>query len=945
MKIIRTFLVSVLLCTTLFSQDWTFLNTKRSGAADFIRKNPAWDGRGVVIFVLDTGVDMGIPGLTMLPDGTPKVIDVQDFSGEGDVFLEPAEKGTENNEMYLQHSSGLRLFGYTGLNLLPAETEILIGFLNEEDFKDATLGDFNSDGDRTDRFGVIAANTTAGWVAFTDLDADGNIDDESPLWNYKEKKQAFTFRGRDKMEQSNPATFGLNIFPDENRVNFHFDGGAHGSHVAGIAAGFQINDQQGLNGIAPGARVVSLKIGDGRLSGGATTTGSMVSAYEYGLAFAKEYDGPVVFNMSFGIGSEMEGLSEIDYTLDELAKENPNVLFVTSAGNEGPGLSTVGTPAAGQHLLTVGALMTASNARDLYEATIGEDKIYYFSSRGGEIPKPDVLAPGAAASTVPPVFRGDVMRGTSMASPQTAGAVALLMSAAWQEGLPINGPMIKKAFKNSARPLPGYAVIEQGSGVIQVQEAYELYKSYIRAGEQHKLNDYEVNTLSPFYSSRQGSAAYWRYGTWFPDEKEKQTFRVRPIFSADLDADARRNFYRAFTLQADQPWIKLTKKNTYIHGDQPAVVDVFFDPQLIRKPGLYSGKISAYAKGLEFGQQPEAEREFELFCTVIVPVTFSESNQHYWNSGDLNIAAGDLQRIFFDVPAGATAASIQIHTADNDFAHLRTYLHDPEGQETDYMRFQSQRAGDGYFYLSGDELKPGIWELVLYSDYANEKNSKCSASIQFLGLEIQPAVVKSLQVRNGQDPSGQFTVHNHFANKYSARIGGEISGYARRLEINDDGKLYEHDITVGGDIDLVDLELELSKDVYNYLTDFAVNIKDMDGNTVASDGFSNRRLKLSFAPQKAGDYILELIPAFTAKNAKPWEMQVTEKHFRKNPLSVQGGTGNFYPKISEKVHFSIGQEVPVVPAGFFLFGEIVLKSAGPRQFQMTIPVEVRTYSD
>jgi len=945
MKLLRISLLPLLLCTFAFSQDWTFLNTKRTGAEEFIRKHPAWDGRGVVIFVLDTGVDMGIPGLTMLPDGTPKVIDVQDFSGEGDVFLEPAEKGAENNEQYLRHSSGLRLFGYNRLNLVPAGADFLIGFLNEDDFRDADLGDFNSDGDRSDRFGVIAAKSETGWVAFVDLDADGNLDDEAPLWNYKEKKQAFSFRGRDIKEHHNPATFGLNLFPEENRVNFHFDGGAHGSHVAGIAGGFQINDQKGLNGIAPGARVVSLKIGDGRLSGGATTTGSMIEAYEYGLDFAREYNGPAVFNMSFGIGSENEGLSEIDFALDELAKENPDVLFVTSAGNEGPGLSTVGTPAAGQHLLTVGALMTASNARDLYEATIKEDKIYYFSSRGGEIPKPDVLAPGAAASTVPPVFGGDVMRGTSMASPQTAGAVALLMSAAWQEGLAINGPMIKKALKNSARLLPGYSVIEQGSGVINIPDAWELYKTYIRAGEHQKLMDYEVSTLSPFYTSRQGSAAYWRYGTWFPDQKEKQTFRVRPVFPEHVDADTRRNFYRAFSLKADQPWIKLTKNNTYVHGDQPAVIDVYFDPKLMKNPGLYSGRVIAYAKGMDFGQAPEAEKEFELFCTVIVPVTFSEAEQNTWNSGRLSLASGDLKRIFFDVPTGATAATIQIHTENNDFANLRTFLHDPEGQEKEYMRFQSQRARDGYFYLSGEELKSGIWELVLYSDYANEQNSEFSVSVQFMGLEIQPSVVKSLQIRNGQTPSGQFSVYNHFSGKSSARVSGEISGYARHLEINDEGERYEQEITVGAEIKQVDLELELSKDVYNYLTDFAVNIKDMEGNTLASDGFSNRRLHISFLPGKEGDYILELIPAFTAKNSKAWTLQLTEKHLRKNTLAIEGGMENFYPDLNEKVYFSINQDVPVVPSGFYLYGEIVLKGAGPRPFQMTVPVEVRTWSD
>ena len=55
-------------------------------------------GKGVVIAVLDTGVDMGVEGLKVLPDGKPKVVDVRDFSTEGDLYWEeghinPGEKG------------------------------------------------------------------------------------------------------------------------------------------------------------------------------------------------------------------------------------------------------------------------------------------------------------------------------------------------------------------------------------------------------------------------------------------------------------------------------------------------------------------------------------------------------------------------------------------------------------------------------------------------------------------------------------------------------------------------------------------------------------------------------------------------------------------------------------------------------------------------------------
>ncbi|HHJ52515.1 MAG TPA: hypothetical protein ENJ89_04920, partial [Caldithrix abyssi] len=381
----------------LLAQSFNFLDIEKTGAAEFIRKHPSYNGKGVVILVLDTGVDMGTPGLTSLPDGSPKVIDAQDFSGEGDVALEKATTGTDQEGRYLQNEDGFRLHGLDRLTEAPQDSLYYIGVLDEERFKNSVIPDINNNGRQDDRFGVAVFKGSEGWQAYVDLDGDGDIGDEKPLWNYKQKLQAFHFRSSDGKESRPLATFALNIFPDEKRVNFHYDGSSHGTHVAGIAAGYRIDGQEGYNGMAPGAKVISLKIGDCRLAGGATTTGSMLKAYEYGIEFAKHYDGPVVFNMSFGIGSEIEGLADMDLMLNDFLEENENLVFCISAGNEGPGISTVGLPTAASRVLSVGAMNTARTARDLYGANVNRDLIFVFSSRGGEINKPDIIAPGGAS--------------------------------------------------------------------------------------------------------------------------------------------------------------------------------------------------------------------------------------------------------------------------------------------------------------------------------------------------------------------------------------------------------------------------------------------------------------------------------------------------------------------------------------------------------------------
>jgi len=218
------------------------------------------------------------------------------------------------------------------------------------------------------------------------------------------------------------------------------DPGGHGTHVAGLIAGNGASSNGAWTGVAPDANIVSVRVIDAT---GHAKLSWIFAGMQWVLANRNTYHIKVV-NMSFG-GTALTG-----YQNDLLASAAEMLNFagltvVVSAGNAGPGQSTITTPADDPFVITVGA------ADDNGTATLGDDRVASWSSQGPTafdgIAKPDVVAPGrkmiglrAAGSAIDTAYperrvtapgsttaRYFTMSGTSMAAPVVAGAAALFL--------------------------------------------------------------------------------------------------------------------------------------------------------------------------------------------------------------------------------------------------------------------------------------------------------------------------------------------------------------------------------------------------------------------------------------------------------------------------------------------------------------------------------------
>lgn len=185
----------------------------------------------------------------------------------------------------------------------------------------------------------------------------------------------------------------------------------HGTHVAGIIAG-QRDNAIGINGIAPDAKILPIRILDSRGDG---SESDLVQA----IRLAVE-QGAKVINLSLGGRTQTTALQ----LALEFAELN-NVVVVAAAGNGGPTASTT-YPAGNDLAIAVTAVDQTSNAPS-------------FNQRGAYI---DIAAPGVSIcstiridATVDPSRRcagsGEpyaTMSGTSMAAAFVSGVAALIYS-------------------------------------------------------------------------------------------------------------------------------------------------------------------------------------------------------------------------------------------------------------------------------------------------------------------------------------------------------------------------------------------------------------------------------------------------------------------------------------------------------------------------------------
>jgi serine protease AprX len=294
---------------------------------------------------------------------------------------------------------------------------------------------------------------------------------------------------------------GISSHPDLNgRVYYSYDlvdpsnggkdGYGHGTHVAGIIAGngtaSLLKDKTLWSGMAQGANLINVRVlGDE----GSGLTSNVVEGIDWCIQNKARFNIRVI-NISLGhLPVERPENDPLVRAVNRAVAAD--IVVVASAGNFGklsdgtPVVNAVVSPGIASSAITVGAVNTRGTAKR------SDDVMSTWSSRGpvGDqmMPakwqvKPDLVAPGNAilSAAQPGSYLWDQLpadrhvnglgggylklSGTSMATPMVSGAVALMLQAKPN----LKPAQVKFALQITSQLLPGYGLIEQGAGSMDV---------------------------------------------------------------------------------------------------------------------------------------------------------------------------------------------------------------------------------------------------------------------------------------------------------------------------------------------------------------------------------------------------------------------------------------------------------------------------------------------
>ncbi|QTD98576.1 S8 family serine peptidase [Streptomyces cyanogenus] len=830
-----------------------------TGAVDFVEDHPKADGRGITIGILDSGVDLGHPALQKTTTGERKIVDwvtATDPVTDGDGTWRRMTTGVSGPSFSITTASqGTEKF-------TAPEGSYKFNYMYES----ATTGgdekgDLNRDGDTTDAWGVLY-DPAAGTVR---VDTNDNLDftDDTPMKPYKDGYQVGYFGTDDPAtDVAERVPFVVETRKDvvynssgakADYVNIGVIESEHGTHVAGITAANGLFGGR-MNGAAPGAKLVSSRACT--WSGGCTNV-----ALTEGMIDLVTKRGVDIVNMSIGGLPALNDGNNARAELYTRLIDTYGVQLVISAGNSGPGANTIGDPGLADKVISVGAAISSQTWAANYGSAV--EKKYAmmpFSSRGPREDggfTPTLVAPGAAINTTQTWLPGSpvaeagyplpagysMLQGTSMASPQAAGASALLLSAAKQKGIDLTPARLRTALTSTADHIKGVQAYEEGAGLIDIVDAWESIKDDATA--------HEYTVKAPVDTAIDYALKTPGFGTGLYDREgglkagEKKTYDVTITRTSGPDKAVRHELH--FANNAGGTFRIVGDDDVRLPLNQPVTVKVQAAP---RSAGIKSAILEV--------DDPRTEGvDKQVLSTVVVaaPVKYTYS------------ASGSVQRnstrsYFLSVPEGATSLEVAIgglqDKSQTRFVAIHPYGVPSDNTSTPYC-YNNYLDGNGCKpdVRSYAAPQPGVWEVEVESRRTSPLlDNPYQLDVTVLGAAFDPQTVTVPEAKVGTPATASWKVTNTYAALDGKLTGGPLGSAKTTRPAIKQGETQTTTVQVPAGATSLDVAIGGVSDT---AADLDLAVYDASGKEVGKSADGDSEEAVSVPSPAAGTYTIQVV--------------------------------------------------------------------------------------
>nr|WP_296066432.1 S8 family serine peptidase [uncultured Actinoplanes sp.] len=901
-----------------------YMPTDETGSVDFKKKNPTYDGRGVTIGIMDSGVDLDHPALQKTTTGERKIVDWV-------TATDPLLEGDGSWRAMITEVSG-PTFTYAGSTwTAPAGAWRVNRFAENITINDEAAGDVNRDGDTTDTWGVLYDPVSHD--IRVDVNQNHDFTDDAVMRPYKEKFQVGHF-GTDNpstaVQESMPFVVeyreDVDLTPaglpgqTSDFVNIGITEGLHASHVAGIAAGNDLFGNPNLDGQAPGAKIVSARA----CSWGGGCTAAALTTGMTDLVVNRHVD---VVNMSIGGLPALNDANNARAQLyDKLINDYGVQLFI-SAGNDGPGVNTIGDPSVATDVVSVAASVTSQTWLANYgSVTRRPQQLFPFSSRGPREDggfKPNIAAPGSAISatplweneptlatvgyTLPPGYAME--NGTSMAAPQATGGAALLLSAARAKDLGVTPASLRRAIYSTADQIAGEKVNAQGYGQLNVPDAWKLLQKNSPVRE-YTSSAPVCSPLSDFLATPdRGTGIYNRCAAGAGGLKAGQT----KTFTVKLTRTSGPNKNITHRLS----WLGDKKSFSSAGSVALPLNKTVSVPVTVR---AVDGVASAILK-VDDPATPVVD--FEVLNTVVTGLDTKKPSYSATFAGSVD--RNSTTSYFVTVPQGATALQVDLSGIATG-SQTRWIAINPWGVPAEdtasancYTNYSDAAVCKPQERAYENPI-PGVWELEVESRRTSPSlNNPFKLTAKVQGVTVSPETVTLPSVKVGEAGPVSWTVKNNFGPLTVTARGGPLGSSNRQRPTIADGESQEFTVEVPAGAQRLDVSIGNPSDVASDL-DLTVY---KDGQQVAQQADGDAEEAVSIANPAAGTYTVAVDGYSVPSGSTAYDYLDVYFSPALGTLSTPGTAVSLPNGASTTVTGSVTAAAPA-PAGRDLFGEVAV---------------------